>query len=163
MPDSLLDKLNLELAFDRVIEDSKSDPIIIKFDVEIAKVVRAKLIKTIEDKIRLLEGEKREYEPSPLKIMDRPKKDGTLRPGIICDIRDRIYYQALCDSIASVVDEKLFPYGEKIVFSYRLNPSATNGQMFRKTNDSYEDFVSHQIDLLNGNEYDYIRVCKNQI
>lgn len=161
MPNSLLDKLNLELAFDRVIEDSKSDPIIIKFDVEIAKVVRAKLVKTLEDKIKLVEanrllGENCVYEPSPLKIMDRPKKDGTLRPGIICEIRDRIYYQALCDSIASVVDEKLYPYGEKIVFSYRLDPSATNSQMFRKTNDSYEDFISHQMNLLNGNEYNYI-------
>ena len=88
--------------------------------------------------------------------MDRPKKDGTLRPGIICDIRDRIYYQALCDSIASVIDEKLFPYGEKIVFSYRLNSSATNSKMFKKINDSYEDFVSHQMNLLNGGEYSYI-------
>jgi len=50
-------------------------------------------------------------------VRDQPKKNFSLRPGLIIDIEDRIVYQALADFIAPKIDPQLPDF----VYSYRLS------------------------------------------
>ena len=92
-----------------------------------------------------------------MQIIDVPKKDLSLRPGAVPEIIDRIYYQALCNAIATEIDKELDFNNEKVVFSYRLSyETDDDSYMFIDPSIAYNDFISYQNSLCEDSKYSYI-------
>lgn len=156
MPPSLVDKLDFELAAKRVIVDSNTDFIVDKLGIEILKEYQVQIIEHLKTKISISESDGTEYEPRPLELIDVPKKNFTLRPGAVPEIIDRIYYQALCDAIASTIDNNLTNIQDNVLFSYRLSNKSNDEYMFIESNGAYKNFISYQNSLCEDYGFKYV-------
>lgn len=153
---SLVDKLDFELAVKQVIVDSNTDFIIDKLGIEILKEFKDKFIEHLKNKIIKFESENGEYEPLPLETIDVPKKDFTMRPGAVPELIDRIYYQALCNSIAPKIENNLIRKEDNVVFSYRLSNKENDEYMFIESGTAYNDFISYQNSICEDNDFSYV-------
>jgi hypothetical protein len=156
MPPSLIDKLDFELATKRVIVDSNTDFIVDKLGIEILKEYQDQIINHLKNKILISESNGTEYEPLPLELIDVPKKNFTLRPGAVPEIIDRIYYQVLCDAIASTIDNNLINIQDNVLFSYRLSNKSNDEYMFIESNVAYNNFISYQNSLCENYGFEYV-------
>lgn len=172
--DSIIDKLGVEILKEfkteiiehlkeKIIasESKKIEPEIVDFlrDKIInsdSEIVEAEIIDYLEEKIINSDYTKIEYEPLPLERIDIPKKNFTFRHGSVPEIVDRIYYQALCNAIASKVDSSLTRIEDNVLFSYRLSDKEDDENMFIKSSKSYNDFISYQNFLCESNDYQYV-------
>ncbi len=115
----------------------KTDFVLSEFEAKILEAYPGLIAQKVTDAISAGRGNGLDYEPNPLRTIDVPKRDFTVRPGAIPTIRDRVYYQALCDALAPTIESKLA--GTQILFSYRL-VDAKGPQMFRLPSESYAEF-----------------------
>ena len=160
MSESLINKLDFNLAVKHVINDSKTDFIIDKLGIELLENYSDIFVDHLKEKIQKCESvfkKGKEYEPHPLQLMDVPKKDLSLRPGAVPEIIDRIYYQSLCNAIASNIDNKLNFDDSNVVFSYRLaKEDDDRDYMFVDQPTAYNNFVGYQSSLCNNNDFKYV-------
>ena len=152
------EKLDLEVAADQVIINSNTDFVIDKLGIQLLKEFKNEFITHLENKIIYCETNNTDYTPLDLMTIDVPKKDFTLRPGAIPEIVDRIYYQALCNTIASTIEDNLIPRKDKVLFSYRLNKETTKKYMFIDSKEAYNEFVLHQNSICDENDFNYVLV-----
>jgi hypothetical protein len=160
MSESLIKKLDLNLAVRHIINDSKTDFIIDKLGIELLENYSTTFVKHLEDKILSCESvfkSGKEYEPHPLQLIDVPKKDLSLRPGAVPEIIDRIYYQSLCNAIAPNIDNKLKFGGSDVVFSYRLaEGDYYKDHMFVDQSTAHNEFIGHQSLLCDNSDFKYV-------
>lgn len=155
LPPSLLDHLDFDRAVDRVLVDMKTDFISSEFESRIIErfrdTVRAKVIERVSDS-----GENgRGYVPEPLRLIHVPKRDYTIRSGAVPGILDRVYFQALCDAIAPIVDPQLDQTDEKVVFSYRLADPGSD-KMFASPSESYAEFSTRLFEFCQSEEFSHV-------
>lgn len=144
MPSSLVDILALDRASKRVLADMKTDFIISEFEGKILERFGGEVAAKIEAEIGKGRGNGLDYEPSPLRTIEVPKRDFTIRIGAAPAIHDRVYFQALCDAIAPQIESKLVD--KDFLFSYRLNgPDAE--QMFKSPSEAYASFAQRLTEL----------------
>ncbi|MFA5847571.1 MAG: reverse transcriptase domain-containing protein [Thermodesulfovibrionales bacterium] len=124
---NLLDKLDLDLAWARVKNDSKTDFILSSYLFQIYERHLEENLKKLREKIA--QG----YRVSELWDIDVPKPHFVLRPGSVPKIEDRIYFQALVDVIAPEVEKKIIPTTDKVIFSHRLSEKPNDSFMFRQS------------------------------
>lgn len=124
---SLVEKLDLGLAWKRVKADSKTDFIFSPYLYQIYNRFEDVNLKELKEKIN------RGYKVSGLWEIDVPKPHFVLRPGAVPIIEDRIYFQALVDYIASDIEKKLIPVDQNVIFSHRLSENLKDPLMFKKS------------------------------
>jgi retron-type reverse transcriptase len=124
---SIIEKLNLELAWKRVKADSKTDFIIAPYLYQIYDRFIKDNLSAIREKI--VKG----YHASGLWEIDVPKPHFTLRPGAVPSIDDRIYFQALIDCIAPAIEGKIVPITQGVLFSNRLSADTQDALMFKRS------------------------------
>jgi hypothetical protein len=144
------DILNWERAYKRVLKNSQSDFVPLRFDYWLLDQNPKGFIERAQKVLR--DGR---YNPSPLKIIEVPKSDLTTRPAAIAELDDRIIYQALVDSIAEIVEPQI----QDVVFSHRLLSDANSIQMFREYDESYGAFLKKQKEVCESNQFEYISIC----
>jgi len=143
------DKLNWERAYNRVLENSRSDFVPLRYDFWLLEenkneyISRAKQVLTQEH-----------YNPSPLQIVEIPKADLTTRPAAIAELDDRLIYQALVDHIAEIVEPQVL----EVVFSHRLVSDYDATHMFREYDESYGAYLKKQRELCEDGTYKYVVV-----
>jgi len=120
----LVEELDLERAWKRVSRNSQSDPIIPTIEYRAFGHNVSHGLEAV--KAELIEG----YQSSPLKTIDLPKPNLTLRPCAIPSLTDRIYFQALVDALAYDVEPKLLDEASGVVFGFGLTPDPTDADMF---------------------------------
>lgn len=123
MPE-LIDELDLGRAWKRVKKNSQSDPIIPTVEYRAFGHNVSQALEAV--RAELGEG----YQPSPLKTIDLPKPTLTLRPCAIPTLTDRIYFQALVDTLACEVEPKLLGEASGVVFGYSLTRNPADADMF---------------------------------
>lgn len=131
---NLIDKIDLDLAWKRVKNDSKSDFILLSYLFQSYDRYDDENLKNLKEKID------NGYKVTELWEIDVPKPHFVLRPGTVPKIEDRIYYQALVDSIAPEVEKKLIPIADNVLFSYRLSENIEDPVMFQHTSKLWSDF-----------------------
>lgn len=120
----LIEELDLERAWKRVSRKSRSDPIIPTVEYRAFGHSMSQAL----DAVRAELGEG--YQPSPLKTIDLPKPTLTLRPCAVPALTDRIYFQALVDTLACEVEPKLLDEASGVVFGYSLTRDPADADMF---------------------------------
>lgn len=120
----LIEELDLERAWKRVSRKSGSDPIIPTVEYR----AFGHNVNQALDAVRAELGEG--YQPSPLKTIDLPKSTLTLRPCAIPALTDRIYSQALVDTLACEVEPKLLNEASGVVFGFGLTRDPADADMF---------------------------------
>jgi len=131
---NLIDKIDLDLAWKRVKNDSKTDFILLSYLFQSYDRYIESNLKKLKEKINS------RYKVTELYEMDVPKPHFVLRPGAVPKIEDRIYYQALVDSIAPEVEKKLIPISDNVLFSNRLSEDDKDSIMFKPTSKLWSDF-----------------------
>jgi len=121
IPPRLSQHLNLERAWRRVWRDRNTDFILPPF---IYLVVRSNPEGILASLAAELESG--QYRPSGIRVLEIPKPNHTTRPASILDIKDRILYQALVDTVADVAAASLL--SEPIAFGFRVNPDRDSDQ-----------------------------------
>ncbi len=116
-----LDELNLNLAWKRTVIDSKKQFVPDLLDL---KDYERNLKKNLENLKAKLSPD---FHPQPPLIIDQPKSNFSLRPGLAINIEDRIVYQALIDYIAPQIDPKL----SDSVYSFRLSSKPNDPYFFK--------------------------------
>ncbi len=124
---NLVDKLNLDLAWARVKNDSKTDFILSSYLFQTYERHIEENLKKLQEKIA------HGYKVSEIWEIDVPKPHFVLRPGSVPRIEDRIYFQALVDDIAPEVEKKIIPITDKVIFSHRLSEKPNDPLMFRQS------------------------------
>lgn len=124
---NLVDKLDLDLAWARVKNDSKTDFILSSYLFQIYERHIKENLAELKEKIA------NGYRVSELWDIDVPKPHFVLRPGTVPKIADRIYFQALIDAIAPEVEKKIIPITDNVIFSHRLSEKPDDPFIFRQS------------------------------
>lgn len=121
-----LDELDLDLAWKRVVNDSKNQFVPDFLDLKDYERNLSDNLKNLKSRLTA------DYEPLIPLIIDQPKKNFSLRPGLAINIEDRIIYQALVDFIAPEIE----PHLSDCVYSYRLS-NKPKKYFFKKQTDQW--------------------------
>lgn len=144
------ESLNFDLAFARVLHNSKKDFFPNNFETWIFEGRKDQYIERAKE---LLSADY--YNPKPLCYLEVPKDDLTSRPGAIVCFEDKLVYQALVDEVARVVEPLLTPRDEKVLFSNRLDLGSEF--MFDRAT-SYSDFLEEQYTICSSGDYRFVLV-----
>ena len=143
------EKLNWERAYGRVLANSRSDFVPLRYDFWLLENNKNEYISRAQ---QVLSGQ--HYNPSAIQIVEVPKADLTTRPVAIAELDDRLIYQALVDHVAEIVEPQL----QNIVFSHRLVPDYNAIQMFRDYDESYGAFINKQKEICQEGQFPYVVV-----
>jgi len=139
--------LNWERAYKRVLKNSHSDFVPLRYDFWLLQQNPNAFIAKAKEKLS-----QEHYNPAPLKIIEVPKPDLTTRPAAIAELDDRIIYQSLVDSIAEIVEPQI----ETCVYSHRLTDDYDSEQMYRDYDKTYGAFLNEQKKICESREYDFV-------
>ena len=141
----ILDSIDHQIAIKRIQNDIKSDFIIAPhYNAIFLKASDELWARTYEC---LNSGS---YETSLPLTMSIPKKGGFARPGSILYPTDRLVYQVLADSTASIIEEQI---DRTRNFSNIYLNDDPNGFMFESPHDSWGKYKSRIAELCNGGGY----------
>jgi len=149
---NIIDKLNLELALNRIRTDIRSDFILAPH----YKLIYEKYGKDLWDKLST-ELKSGRFEPSLPKYVRIPKASGLIRPGAILEPMDRLTYQILTDFIAQTIEDNL---DRTRVFSNILLKDDPNGEMFIPARNSYNEFKKA---VMNYCDSEYTHAIKTDV
>lgn len=139
--------LNWERAYKRVLKNSHSDFVPLRYDFWLLQKNPDAFIAKAKENLS-----QEHYNPAPLKIIEVPKSDLTTRPAAIAELDDRIIYQSLVDSIAEIVEPQI----ETCVYSHRLTDDYNSEQMYRDYDETYGAFLNEQKKICESGEYDFV-------
>ncbi len=144
------ENLNWERAYKRVLKNSHSDFVPLRYDYWLLRENESKFIDKAKENLS-----QDHYNPSPLKIIEVPKSDLTTRPAAIAELDDRIIYQSLVDSIAEIVEPQI----ETCVYSHRLTEDYNSEQMYRDYDETYGAFLIEQKKVCKDGTYDFVVIA----
>jgi len=134
-----VEDLNWDRAYLRILENSQSDFVPLKFEAWLLRKNKQEYISRAKDVLSSIH-----YNPAPLTIMEVPKPDLTTRPVAIAELDDRLIYQALVDTVAETVESQL---QNEVLFSHRLVSDKNATRMFRDFEHSYGAFLRKQKEI----------------
>jgi len=151
MPDSMIDLLDLELAWRRVKLDLP-DRVFVRHPYEL-ELIETNLETWLESLRRKLTDNT--YNPEKMLVCDVPKGAGLVRPGGHLTIADRVVYAACVGASLERIYDYLSSQDDKIDFSYRLNKKSSAEQNWLRDRFSgWRDFRLRSLERIDaGAEY----------
>ncbi len=143
------DSLNWERAYGRVLQNSRSDFVPLRYDFWLLSKNKDEHISRAQQVLS-----EKHYNPAHLQIVEVPKADLTTRPVAVAELDDRLIYQALVDHAAEIVEPQI----QDVVFSHRLVPDYDAIHMFREYDESYGAYLKKQTEICQGGAFQYVAI-----
>ena len=148
LDNSVIEKFNKELSVKRIQKDIQSDLI---FAPHLNIIYHQASDELFDQLINKLKSGK--YFPRLPITINAIKPNGFNRIGSILEPYDRLAYQAIIDVIAPHVEKAI---DRTQVFSNRLLTADPEGNMFEKSNQSYQLFKDRVTNICRSGKYEYV-------
>jgi hypothetical protein len=146
MSEALTNLLDLELAWKRVKADETSGRVFARrpFEIELIEVDLGGWIASLVDEIR-----SHRYTPSPMSLCDVPKRTGSIRPGGLLTMTDRLVYAACVGACLPHIRQALALPSESVDFAHQLSDNPNDARWLQQPF-TWQDFQKNTLAMVKG-------------
>ena len=147
----VLSHLDIDTAINRVHRNILTGPVPNRLDALIVRVYQNEVRERVKS---LFDDTSMDWANGTARFFDLPKRDGLVRPICYIDPDVAIAYQALVDATSKTIEPHISTTFDGRVLSSKLR-SFTSQVMFKRTSDSYGQFIAIQHEIAHNKTYAY--------